>query len=75
MLCRAVAPDTSRVFIAIGLGFHVEATLQEAGGLIERATAAKRAALALVVDQAGSIKAHLKFVSQALRELMGLPGS
>ena len=27
--CQAKVPDTSRVYISVGLGFHVESTLDE----------------------------------------------
>lgn len=27
--CRALVPDTSRLFVSVGLGFHVECTLDE----------------------------------------------
>lgn len=53
----------------------MEATLEEAERLVDACAAAKRGALGELVGKAGAIKAQLKFVSEALRELMGLPGS
>lgn len=34
--CQAVVPDTSRICLAVGLGFHVECSLEEAGDVAER---------------------------------------
>mmetsp|Transcript_19569 Transcript_19569/g.54553 ORF Transcript_19569/g.54553 Transcript_19569/m.54553 type:complete len:120 (+) Transcript_19569:99-458(+) len=34
VLCSAHIPDVSRVYISIGLGFHLEATLEEAPRII-----------------------------------------
>ncbi|KAF8073099.1 UXT-like protein [Scenedesmus sp. PABB004] len=62
VLCRAVAPDTSRVCVAIGLGFHLECTHDEAGRAIDLRQAALRAEVARCVDKAARIKANLKFV-------------
>jgi prefoldin subunit 5 len=73
VLCRAVVPDTSHVFIAIGLGFHLELALgQEAGRAIDLKQAALRAQAERATDKAARIKAHLKFVSEAIAELMQL---
>ena len=30
--CQAKVPDISRVYISVGLGFHVESTLEEVSG-------------------------------------------
>lgn len=72
VFCRALVPDTSRVFIAIGLGFHLEVELQEAGRVIDTRQEALRAQVEGCVDKAARIKAHLKFVAEAIRELTGL---
>jgi prefoldin subunit 5 len=71
--CRAAVPDTSRLFIGIGLGFHLEVTLHEAGRVIDLKQEALRVQLGRCVDKAARIKAHLKFVAQAIHELMQLP--
>ena len=34
--CQARVPDTSRIYMAVGLGFHVECTLEEAVALAEQ---------------------------------------
>ena len=41
--CQARVPDTSRVFIGIGLGFHLECTLDEVSGLVLTAVTSRRA--------------------------------
>lgn len=66
-------PDTSRLFIGIGLGFHLEVTLQEAGRAIDLRQQALRLKLGSCTDKAARIKAQLKFVAQAVHELMQLP--
>jgi prefoldin subunit 5 len=71
--CRAEVPDTSRLFISIGLGFNLEVTLQEAGRVIDLKQEALRVQLGRCIDKAARIKAHLKFVVQAIHELMQLP--
>jgi prefoldin subunit 5 len=72
VLARAMAPDTSCIFIAVGLGFHVEVPLEEAGWLIDTRQAALREREGRCLDKAARIKAHLKFVSQAIAELLQL---
>ncbi|WIA29473.1 hypothetical protein OEZ86_011974 [Tetradesmus obliquus] len=73
VFCRAAVPDTSRLFIGIGLGFHLEVTLQEAGRAIDLRQQALRLKLGSCTDKAARIKAQLKFVAQAVHELMQLP--
>lgn len=73
VFCRAVVPDTSHIFISIGLGFHLQVTLEEAGGVIDTQQQVLRARVEGCVDKAARIKAHLKFVAEAIRELTGMP--
>lgn len=70
MFCRAKVPDTSRIFIAIGLGFHLEVKLEEAGRAIDLKQQDLRAQVERCVDKAARIKANLKFVAEAIHELM-----
>lgn len=74
VFCRAVVPDTSHVFISIGLGFQLEVTLEEAGRVIDLQQAGLRAQVEACVDKAARIKANLKFVAEAIRELTAMPG-
>jgi len=72
--CRALVPDTSHIFISIGLGFHLEVSLDEAGRVIDLKQEALRGHVERCIDKAARIKANLKFVSEAIRELTDWPG-
>jgi len=73
VFCRAHVPDPTRIYISIGLGFHLEATLEEADKVIQLKLETLQAQVEKCVDKAARIKANLKFVAQAIRELMELP--
>lgn len=73
VFCRAHVPDTSCMFIAIGLGFRLEVTLEEAGRAIDLRQQDLKARVEGCVDKAARIKANLKFVAEAINELMQLP--
>ena len=75
VFCRAVVPDTSHICISIGLGFHLEVTLEEAGRVIDLKQEALREQVERCIDKAARIKAHLKFVAEAIRELTELPAA
>jgi prefoldin subunit 5 len=75
VFCRAVVPDTSHIFISIGLGFQLEVTLSEAGRVIGLKQEALKAQIDACIDKAARIKAHLKFVTEAIRELMDMPAA
>jgi hypothetical protein len=51
----------------------LEVTLQEAGRVIDLKQEALRVQLGRCINKAARIKAHLKFVAQAIHELMQLP--
>lgn len=73
--CRAVVPDPSRLCVAVGLGFHVECRVRdEALRVAELRRGAAAARSAALVEQAARLKAQIKFVGEALAELMRLPG-
>ena len=72
--CRAVVPDPSRLCVAVGLGFHVECHGQaEALRVAELRRQAAEARSRELVEQAARLKAQIKFVGEALAELMRLP--
>lgn len=73
VFCRAIVPDTSRIYIAVGLGFHLEVMLEEAGRVIDNRQQVLQAQVGKCVDKAARIKANLKFVTEAIHELMQLP--
>ncbi len=70
---QAEVPDSSRIFVDIGLGFHAEFTWQEALNFI----ISKEEMLAKQIEsstgQIASIKAQIKLVCEGIRELLNLP--
>ena len=70
---QAHVADTSHVFIACGLGFHVEVTLQEALEHViplqrEEAQQHKEA----LSQQAAYIKAQIRFIQDGIKNVTGL---
>ena len=72
VFCQAHVPDASRIFISIGLGFHVECTLEEAPKVIKLRQDALQKKVSHTVKQAAEVKAHIKFMVEAIRQLSGL---
>ena len=73
--CRAEVPDTSRVFVNVGLGFHAEMDLVQAEAFAEKKIAALRVKVKARVDEVANVQSHIKLVTEGIRELMQLdPG-
>jgi prefoldin alpha subunit len=72
VFCQAKVPDATRLFISIGLGFHVECTLEEAPRVIKLQKDALQKKVMQNVKQAAEVKAHIKFMVEAIRQLSGL---
>jgi prefoldin alpha subunit len=72
---QADVPDTRRIFVDIGLGFHVEFTWSEALNYI----AAREEKLARQIEDytrlIASIKSQIKMVCEGIRELLQQEGS
>lgn len=70
--CQAKIEDSSKICVAVGYGFFVEFTLDEAKAFIEK----KCDQLSKYVEKLGrdsaKIKAHIKLVLEGLRELQGI---
>ncbi|XP_015076326.2 LOW QUALITY PROTEIN: protein UXT homolog [Solanum pennellii] len=70
---QADVPDTTRIFVDVGLGFHVEFTWSEALNYIS----AKEEKLARQIEEytrlVASIKAQIKMVCEGIRELLQIP--
>ncbi|CAK9142359.1 unnamed protein product [Ilex paraguariensis] len=70
---QADVPDTRRIFVDIGLGFHVEFSWSEALSYIS----AREEKLAGQIEEytrlIASIKAQIKMVCEGIRELLQLP--
>uniref|UniRef100_A0A7C9DKX3 Protein UXT homolog n=1 Tax=Opuntia streptacantha TaxID=393608 RepID=A0A7C9DKX3_OPUST len=70
---QAEVPDTQRIFVDVGLGFHVEFTWSEA----LRYISAREERLAKQIEEytqlIASIKAQIKLVCEGIRELLQIP--
>mmetsp|Transcript_43604 Transcript_43604/g.112914 ORF Transcript_43604/g.112914 Transcript_43604/m.112914 type:complete len:162 (-) Transcript_43604:139-624(-) len=73
VFCQAEVPDVSRVYISIGLGFHLECTLDEASGPIELQKEALQQKVDDLTQKVAAVKADMKLVTEGIRELMQLP--
>lgn len=69
---QALVPDVSHIFINVGLGFHVELTLEEALTFIDKKLGILNAKLSESTKKSAKIKGQIKFVCEALGELQGL---
>lgn len=66
---QARVPDPSRVFVAVGLGFFVEFTIQEALVFIDKKIALLTETSQKLTEQATQIRARIKVVLEGLEEL------
>lgn len=66
---QAQVPDTSRIFVNVGLGFYVELTLQEALGFIDKKLELLNVKLSESSNKSAKIKGQIKFVYEGIREL------
>ena len=71
--CAARVPDSRRVFVHVGLGFHPELTRPEGVAAAEARAAHLRARLAEQQAAVGRVAAHLELATEGVRELMALP--
>ncbi|KAJ4460393.1 hypothetical protein PAPYR_3421 [Paratrimastix pyriformis] len=68
-------PDTSKVYVEVGFGFHVEMTPDEAIRFIPRRIALLRPRLERQTEKVLDIKTRLQVILAGLSELEGLPSS
>ncbi|KAL9659587.1 hypothetical protein QQ045_024394 [Rhodiola kirilowii] len=71
---QAEVPDTSRIFVDVGLGFYVEFTLSEALKFISTREEKLAKEIEDYTQLIASIKARIKLVLEGIRELLSLPG-
>ena len=71
--CAARVPDSRRLFVHVGLGFHPELTRAEALAAAAARTAHLSARLAEEQAAVARVQAHLELASEGVRELMALP--
>jgi hypothetical protein len=60
---EAEIPDASRIFVNVGLGFHVEFTLEEALRFIESKEEFSNSYLQKLSEEAANIKVKMKLVA------------
>ncbi|KAF2299118.1 hypothetical protein P3X46_017275 [Hevea brasiliensis] len=70
---QADVPDTQRIFVDIGLGFHVEFTWSEALNYISLREEKIARQIEDYTRQIASIKAQIKLVCEGIRELLQIP--
>ncbi|CAM8912487.1 unnamed protein product [Rhodiola kirilowii] len=70
---QAEVPDTSRIFVDVGLGFYVEFTLSEALKFISTREEKLAKDIEDYTQLIASIKARIKLVLEGIRELLSLP--
>lgn len=68
---QAQVEDASRIFVAVGYGFFVEMTHDEALKFIEKKTAQLTQFTEQLTKDSAKIKAHIRLVLEGLRELQG----
>ncbi|KAA0194455.1 Ubiquitously-expressed transcript [Fasciolopsis buskii] len=70
---KAVIPSLERIYVDIGLGFHLECERKEALKIIESRIAFLNERAMHYKQKANSIKARIKFMLEGLRELQNIP--
>lgn len=66
---QAKVPDTSFIYVSVGLGFHAEMSLDEASAFCIRQEAHYNARAEALTDEAAKLKAKIKCVVAAIDEL------
>ncbi|XP_033988086.1 protein UXT [Trematomus bernacchii] len=69
---QAEVEDSSKIFVAVGFGFFLEMTHDEALRFIEKKTSQLTAFTEQLTKDSAKIKAHIRMVLEGLRELQGL---
>ncbi|XP_028265495.1 protein UXT [Parambassis ranga] len=69
---QAEVKDASRIFVAVGYGFFVEMTHDEALRFIDKKTSQLTAFTEQLTKDSAKIKANIRMVLEGLRELQGL---
>ncbi|KAF3431522.1 hypothetical protein FNV43_RR26253 [Rhamnella rubrinervis] len=70
---QADVPDTKRIFVDVGLGFHVEFTWSEALNFISLREEKLSKQIEEYTHLIASIKSQIKLVCEGIRELLQLP--
>jgi len=67
--CKAKVPNTSKVYVEVGLGFFVEFTLNEAHRFIEKKITLMNRDCDALTEEATQINAKIKLALEALNEI------
>ena len=67
---QAKVPDTSHIFVEVGLGFHAQFTLDEALEFIEEKMKHLNGLAEQETEKSITIKTHIKLVYEGINELM-----
>ncbi|XP_012939069.2 protein UXT [Aplysia californica] len=70
---QANVPNPSMICVAIGYGFFLDMTLEEAVAFIEKKTKSLQERVAQLSEDACKVKGHIRLVLEGLRELQGMP--
>jgi prefoldin alpha subunit len=70
--CEAHVPDPSMIFVAVGFGFYVQFTFDEALKFIEKKSGVFNSSAENLGKEAAKIKAHIKIVLGGLQELQNI---
>ncbi|XP_047332865.1 protein UXT homolog [Impatiens glandulifera] len=70
---QADVPDTRRIFVDVGLGFHVEFTWSEAIGYIATREERLSGQIEDYTRLIASIKSQIKIVCEGIREILQIP--
>ncbi|RUS79195.1 hypothetical protein EGW08_013053 [Elysia chlorotica] len=66
---QANIPNPSSICVAIGYGFYLDMTLDEALAFIKRKTGVLKEKIDSLSNDAGKVKAHIRLVLESLRQL------
>jgi len=69
---QAKIPDTTYIYVNIGLGFHVQFTLTEALQFIDKKEESLNNCAQKLTEQATQIKARIQLICGGINELMKL---
>ena len=69
---QAVVPDCSRIYVCVGYGYYLEMTLDEAYTFVEQKIKLLTQKSQMYHKDSAKIKAHIRLVMEALREIQHL---
>lgn len=72
---QAHIPDVSRIYVNVGLGIHIELTLEEALVFIDKRLKILNEKVSTSTKKSAKIKGDIRYVYELLRQLQGLDRS